>query len=50
LPGQIVSIDIEETRLRVLDQHATVLTVLSRTNSAEVTRYKAYGHASRERA
>jgi hypothetical protein len=39
----IVTIEVEDTVLRVLDQHNHVLKVVPRTNTKEVTRYKAYG-------
>ena len=45
--GQTVTVDVEETRFRVLDQNETMLTVVPRTNTREVTRHKAYGHTSR---
>ena len=35
---------VEDTMLRVLDQHDHVLTVVARTSRKEVSRYKAYGH------
>jgi hypothetical protein len=37
-------------RLHILDQHGTTLTVVPRTNTKEVTRYKAYGHTTGRRA
>jgi hypothetical protein len=45
--GATVTIEIEDTMLRVLDQHDQVLTVVPRTSRKEVTRYKAYGHSDR---
>jgi transposase InsO family protein len=42
--GATVTIDLEDTMLRVLDQHDQVLTVVPRTSRKEVSRYKAYGH------
>ena len=47
---QTVTVDVDETRFQVLDQHGTILTVVPRTNSREVTRYKAYGHTTGRRA
>jgi hypothetical protein len=45
--GQAVTVDVEETRFRVLDQHGTILTVVSRTNKQpRGDRYKAYGHTA----
>jgi len=48
--GAIVTIEVEDTLLRVLDQHDRTLTLVPRTNRKEVTRYKAYGHTSPARA
>ena len=42
--GATVTIEVEDTMLRVLDQHDHVLTVVARTSRKEVSRYKAYGH------
>jgi hypothetical protein len=39
-----ITVDVEETRVQVLDQHGTILTVVPRTNSREVTLYGAYRH------
>jgi hypothetical protein len=47
--GQTVTVDVDETRFHVYDQHGTMLTVVPRTNRREVTRYKAYGHTGRRR-
>jgi hypothetical protein len=44
--GATVTIEVEDTVLRILDQHDEVLTVVPRTSRKEVTRYKAYGHTS----
>jgi hypothetical protein len=44
--GATVTIEVEDTVLRVLDQHDEVLAVIARTTRKEVTRYKAYGHTS----
>lgn len=41
--GQTVTVDIDETTLRVLDLHDELITVVPRTNTAEVRRFKAYG-------
>ena len=38
------TVEVDDTRFRILDQHDTMLTVVPRTNTEEVTRYKAYGH------
>ena|SRR5215211_1940445 len=42
--GATVTIEVEDTVLRVLDEHDQVLTVVPRTSRKEVTRFKAYGH------
>jgi transposase InsO family protein len=42
--GATVTIEVDDTVLRVLDQHDDVLTVVPRSSRKEVTRYKAYGH------
>jgi hypothetical protein len=42
--GKTVTVEVDDTRFRILDQHDTMLTVVPRTNTEEVTRYKAYGH------
>lgn len=42
--GQTVTIEVEDTVLRVLDAHDQILTAVARTSRNEVTRYKAYGH------
>ena len=43
--GATVTIEVEDTMLRVLDQHHQVLTIVPRTSRKEVSRYKAYGRA-----
>ncbi len=48
--GTTVTIEVDDTQLRVLDQHDQVLTVVARTSRKEVTRYKAYGHHDRAQA
>jgi transposase InsO family protein len=40
---QIVTIEIGESALRVLDQHDELITIVARTSTAELTRHKAYG-------
>jgi transposase InsO family protein len=42
--GKTVTVEVDDTCFRILDQHDTMLTVVPRTNTEEVTRYKAYGH------
>jgi hypothetical protein len=48
--GATVTIEVEDTVLRVLDQHDQVLTVVPRTSRKEVTRFKVYGHTDHARA
>jgi transposase InsO family protein len=42
--GKTVTVEVDDTCFRILDQHETMLTVVPRTNTEEVTRFKAYGH------
>ena len=44
---KIVTIEVDETVFRILDSTGTVLTVVPRTNTQEVTRHKAYGTMNR---
>ena len=48
--GATVTIEVDDTVLRVLDQHDGILAVVPRTTRKEVTRYKAYGHSNRAQA
>jgi len=48
--GATVTIEVEDTVLRGLDQHDDILTVVPRTSRKEVSRYKAYGHTKPARA
>jgi hypothetical protein len=48
--GATVTIEVDDTVLRVLDHHDDILTVVPRTSRKEVTRYKAYGHSNRAQA
>ena len=41
---------VDETRFQILDQHGTILTVVPRINSKEVTCNEAYCHSTRRRA
>jgi 2-C-methyl-D-erythritol 4-phosphate cytidylyltransferase len=43
--GATVTIEVEDTVLRILDEHDEVFTVVPRTSHKEVTRYKAYGQS-----
>jgi hypothetical protein len=42
--GTTVAVEVDDAYCGILDQHDTMLTVVPRTNTEEVTRYKAYGH------
>jgi transposase InsO family protein len=44
--GQIVTIEIDETTLRVYDQRDHLIKHVPRTSRKEVTRHKAYGHTT----
>jgi hypothetical protein len=44
--GKTVTVEVDEHHLRVLDDNDEVLTIVARTNPAEPTRYKVYGHRS----
>jgi len=44
--GATVTIEVDDTVLRVLDQHDDILTVVPRSSRKEVSRYKAYGHSN----
>jgi hypothetical protein len=48
--GKTVTVEVNDTCFRILDQHGTMLKVVPRTNTTEVTRYKAYGHTERRKA
>jgi transposase InsO family protein len=41
--GQIVTIELGDTTLRVIDQHGELITTVSRSSTCEISRYKAYG-------
>ncbi len=45
--GRTVTVEVDEYHLRVLDPNDEILTVVARTNPAEPTRHKVYGHRSR---
>jgi transposase InsO family protein len=42
-----VTVEVEPTLFRILDDRETILKVVPRTNTEEVTRFKAYGHTGR---
>jgi hypothetical protein len=48
--GATVTVEVDDTVLRVLDQHDEILTVVPRTSRKEVTRYKVYGRSNRAQA
>jgi hypothetical protein len=39
-----VTVEVGDTCFRILDEHETILKVVPRANTEEVTRFKAYGH------
>jgi hypothetical protein len=41
--GQIVTIQLADTTLRVIDQHGELITTVPRTGTGEISRFKAYG-------
>jgi hypothetical protein len=41
--GNIVTIELRDTSLRVIDQHRELITILPRNGSGEISRFKAYG-------
>jgi hypothetical protein len=45
-----VTIEVDDTTLRVIGEDETILKVVSRTTDKEVTRHKAYGHRSFKQA
>ena len=45
-----VTVEVEDTTLSVLNEDETILKVVPRTTSKEVTRHKAYGHRSFKQA
>jgi hypothetical protein len=47
--GQIVTIEVDETTLRVYDQHEHLIKHIPRTSRKEVTRHKAYGHTTNQK-
>jgi hypothetical protein len=48
--GKVVTIEVEDSVLRVLDEHDQVLTVVPRTSHKEVKRHKAYGRRQHAQA
>jgi transposase InsO family protein len=42
--GQVVTVEVEDTTLRVLDEEETILKTVPRRTTKAVTRHKAYGH------
>ncbi|HEX2290652.1 MAG TPA: hypothetical protein VHH53_10790 [Pseudonocardiaceae bacterium] len=47
--GQIVTIEIDETTLRVYDQRNHLIKHVPRTSRKEVHRHKAYGHTTKQK-
>jgi hypothetical protein len=43
MPGQVVTIELGDTTLRVLGQHGELLTAVLRVSGGEISRCKAYG-------
>jgi hypothetical protein len=44
---KIITVEVDQTVFRVLDSTGAVLAVVARTNTEEVTPYKAYGTMTR---
>ncbi|MBA2474084.1 MAG: hypothetical protein H0V41_18320 [Pseudonocardiales bacterium] len=44
--GQIVTIEVDETTLRVYDHRNHLIKTVPRTSHKEITRHKAYGHTT----
>jgi hypothetical protein len=44
--GQIVTIEVNDTTLRVYDQREYLIKAVPRTSRKELTRHKAYGHST----
>ncbi len=47
--GQIVTIEVDDTTLRVYDQREHLIKNVPRTSRKEVRRYKAYGHTTNQK-
>jgi hypothetical protein len=47
--GQIVTIEVDDTTLRVYDQHEHLIKNVPRTSRKEVARHKAYGHTTNQK-
>jgi hypothetical protein len=45
---KIVTVEVEDACFRILDEHESILCVVPRTNTEEVTRFKAYGHRAKQ--
>ncbi|GEL16396.1 hypothetical protein [Pseudonocardia asaccharolytica] len=48
--GRIVTIEINDRTLRVLDERDEPITVVSRTSTTDLKRHKAYGHSRNRNA
>jgi hypothetical protein len=47
--GQIVTIKVDETTLRVYDQHDHLIKTVPRSSRKDVHRHKAYGHTTNQK-
>ena len=45
--GKTVTVEVDESMLRIVDEHGQLLALVPRTNSKEVKRFKAYGYSTR---
>jgi hypothetical protein len=45
--GQIVTVELSDTMLRVIDQHGELITTVPRPSDGEISRFKAYGTRQR---
>lgn len=43
MPANTVTVELGDATLRVIDQHDELITIVPRTSTAEVSRFKAYG-------
>ena len=41
--GKIVTVELDGTTLRIIDQHGELLTTVPRASTGEISRFKAYG-------
>jgi hypothetical protein len=45
--GRIVTVEVDQSLFRILDERDTIINTVPRTNTQEVTRHKAYDHHGR---